>query len=115
MKKFLMISSAVLLISGATGAFAQTSGDNPGGRGVTSTGGPKGVTGKNPDGTKARPVGTTGQVGMKKGAAAGNSGNAMGGPNSANSNQPNAVDGRTSGGAGGTGAGGNSGGAAGGR
>ena len=112
MKKLLMISSAVLLISGATGAFAQTSGDNPGGRGVTSTGGPKGVTGKNTDGTKARPVGTTGQSRMKNGAAAGNSANSIGGPNSATSNQPNAVDNRTSGGAGGTGS---SGGAAGGR
>jgi hypothetical protein len=113
MKKFLIVSSAVLLIGGTTGAFAQTSGDNPGGRGVTSTGGPKGVTGKNPDGTKARPVGTTGQSGMKNsGSAAGNSGNSMGGPNSANSNNPAAVDGRTGGGASGTGS---AGGAAGGR
>jgi len=101
MKKFLMISTAALLISGATGAYAQTSGDNPGGRGVTSTGGPNGVTGTKPDGMKAAPAPTTTGSGAKAGAtgsAAGNSANSMSGSNSPASNMPNAVDGRTSGG-----------------
>jgi hypothetical protein len=84
MKKFAIATATALLLT--TAAFAQSGGDNPGGRGVTSTGGPQGVTGKNTDGTRAAPVGTTGQGGMRatggNAALSGNNGNSGSGDNS---------------------------------
>jgi hypothetical protein len=104
MKKFVFVTVAAVLL--ATSALAQSGGDNPGGRGVTSTGGPTGVTGKEPNGMKAPPATTgtgTGVQPMATGSAAGNNANSTGGPNSANSGGLNASEGRTSGGGAGAG------------
>jgi hypothetical protein len=82
MKNYLVIAAAAAaLFAGPSVTFAQSGGDNPGGRGVTSTGGPNGVTGRNTDGTKAAPAVTTGSG---AGAAGGNA--ALQG-NNANSGQ----------------------------
>jgi hypothetical protein len=88
MKKFASIAVAAFLVAGISAANAQAGGDNPGGRGVTSTGGVNGVTGRNPDGTRAAPVATT-RSGMTTGMGMGNnaelqgnSGNSASGDNS---------------------------------
>jgi len=57
MKKIALAAATALLLTST--AFAQSGGDNPGGRGVTSTGSQHGVTGMNPNGSKAAPT-TTG-------------------------------------------------------
>jgi len=83
MKTFAAAAATALVLS--TAAFAQTSGDNPGGRGVTSTGGPHGATGMNPDGSKAAPA-TTGSSRMAptggNAALSGNNANSGSGDNS---------------------------------
>ncbi len=83
MKKYALIAIAAMTLAGVSGASAQT-GDNPGGRGVTSTGGSSGITGKEPTGKQAPPAATTGSA-MRPGTAGGtmgNNSNSMGGTNS---------------------------------
>jgi hypothetical protein len=89
MKKIASIAVAAFLVAGVSAANAQAGGDNPGGRGVTSTGGANGVTGRNPDGTRAAPVATTRSgvtTGMGMGGndaeLQGNNGNSASGDNS---------------------------------
>jgi hypothetical protein len=89
MKKITTIAVAALFVAGISAANAQAGGDNPGGRGVTSTGGVNGVTGRNPDGTRAAPVATA-RSGMTTGMGMGgsnaelqgNNGNSASGDNS---------------------------------
>ncbi len=86
MKKIASVAVAAFLIAGLSAASAQ-SGDNPGGRGVTSTGGPAGVTGRNPDGTTAAPApmirrGMTTGMGGNNAELRGNNGNSASGDNS---------------------------------
>lgn len=96
MKKTILIAVAALAIAGTSGAFAQ-GGDNPGGRGVTSTGGPTGMTGKETNGKQAPPAATTGSASPKAGgsAAGGNTGNSMSGTNSP-SGSPNSPSNKAS-------------------
>jgi hypothetical protein len=90
MKRFLLISTAALLISGAPAAFAQN-GANPSGPRPSGTGATKATTGM----AKAH----------AKGGQAGNRVNSMAGSNAGAGNSQNSDEGRTSGGGGGGGSG----------
>jgi hypothetical protein len=85
MKKIASVAVAAFLVAGLSAANAQSGGDNPGGRGVTSTGGAAGVTGRNTDGTMAAPAPTTGMTGtgtVGSAASRGDNANSMHGMNS---------------------------------